>query len=309
MPHTATDTSFTVNVGALALRSPLIAASGTCGFGDELEALGVTTALGALVTKTITLEPREGNPPPRICETSAGLINSIGLANPGYDAFRRDILPRLAGMSCPCVVNVGGKTETEYLELARRLKDSPVPIALELNLSCPNVSEGGLEFSRNCDALGRVTAAVRAIWDRPLWVKLTPNVADIAPLVAQAARSGADAVVVANTWLGMSIDWRTRRSRIARPMGGFSGPAIKPLALRTVWQAASTRALPVIGCGGLTTAEDVLEFLVAGAAAVQLGSILMRDPLSPPVMTRRIRELLAAEGIARVEQLVGTFRH
>ncbi|HNR98687.1 MAG TPA: dihydroorotate dehydrogenase [Planctomycetota bacterium] len=303
-----TDTILQVRVGALALRSPLLAASGTCGFGEELERIGVTAALGALVTKTVTREPREGNPPPRICETSAGLINSIGLANPGWDYFRRAILPRLDRLGCPCVVNIGGKTEDEYVELARRLRDSPIPAALELNLSCPNVSEGGLEFSRDREALLRVTAAVRARWDRPLWVKLTPNVADIAPFAAQAARGGADAVVVANTWLGMAVDWRRRRSRIARPMGGFSGPAIKPLALRTAWQAAAARALPVIGCGGIAAAEDVLEFLVAGAAAVQLGSILMRDPFAPRHMDAALRALLAADGIARIAALTGTLQ-
>lgn len=300
--------ALSVDVGALNFASPLMAASGTCGFGRELNAFGTLSALGAFVTKTITEEPRAGNPPPRICETRAGLLNSIGLANPGYAAFRDEILPAIAQLDCPCIFNIGGKTDQEYITLAERLADSPVPKALELNLSCPNVTAGGIDYSRNPAKLAAVTRAVKKVWSRPLWVKLTPNVADITEIVAAAAESGADAAVVANTYLGMAINWRTRRSMLGRPMAGLSGPAIMPITLRLTWQAASTGRLPIIACGGITCADDVLAYFVAGASAVQLGSQILRDPQSPQRITREIQTLLAEEGIPRITDLTGTFK-
>ena len=304
--HDSAADPLAVRVGALELRSPLIAASGACAFGQELDACGTTRYLGALVTKTVTLEPREGNPPPRICETTAGLINSIGLANPGYDAFAGRILPCLPLLACPHIINIGARNEKEFAELAARMARDATPAALELNLSCPNVT-GGLDLSRSPEALGSVTRVVRDRWPGHLWVKLTPNVAEIRPLVEAAALAGADAVVVANTYLGMAIDWRTHRSRIARPMGGLSGPAIKPLALRLAYQAASVGALPVVASGGVLRAEDVLEFVVAGAAAVEVGSLLLRDPFGPRAIDGDLRRLLAQEGIASLAALRGAF--
>jgi dihydroorotate dehydrogenase (NAD+) catalytic subunit len=293
-------------VGPLAVRTPLIAASGTCAFGEELGEFGVLPALGAFVTKTITPEPRRGNPPPRTCEARAGLLNSIGLANPGLGAFRRDVVPRLAELPCPCVVNIGGASERDYVETARALSGEAAFAAMELNLSCPNVT-GGLDLSRSRQALGRVTRAVRGVWDRPLWVKLTPNVTDIRALVEEAASSGADAAVVANTHLAMSIDWRTRRSRLGRPVGGLSGPAIKPITVRLTWEAASCGALPIVASGGAVSAEDVLELMTAGASAVELGTVLLRDPVCPPRLAADLARLLAAEGIARISDLIGSF--
>lgn len=295
-----------VRVGSLPLKTPLIAASGTCGFGEELNACGVLPFLGALITKTVTRTPRKGNPPPRTCETAAGMLNSIGLANPGIDEFLRSVVPTLGALPCTCIANIGGESLEDYVDLARRLVDATVFKALELNLSCPNVT-GGLDLSRSASALGDVTRAVRAVWDRELWVKLTPNVTDIRPGVEEAAASGANAVVVANTLLGMSIDWRRRRSRLGRPMGGLSGPAIKPISLRLTWQAASLGALPVIASGGIMTADDVLEFMAAGAQAVEVGTVLLRDPLSPPVIVDELRRLLAEEGIPHITDLVGAF--
>ncbi len=293
-------------VGTLSLHSPLIAASGTCSFGKELDECGVLPELGAFITKTVTMEPRRGNPPPRICETCAGMINSIGLANPGFDHFRNTIVPELAGRRCTCIVNIGGRNKEEFVRLARSLDESPVPRALELNLSCPNVTAGGMDLSRSPENLARLTKAVRAVWDRPLWVKLTPNVTDIGELVHAAAENGADAVVTANTYLGMAVDWRKRRSRIGRQMGGFSGPAVKPLTLRLTRQAVETNRLPVVASGGVATAEDVLDYLVCGASAVQLGSLLLRDPFSPPRINAALQRLLQEEGIAHLADIINT---
>ncbi len=293
-----------VRVGSVSLRSPLIAASGTCGFGQELEEFGTLPALGAFVTKTVTRQPREGNPPPRTWETHAGMMNSIGLANPGYEVFRQELLPRIVAMDCPCIVNIGGKTIEEYVGLARDLAAGDHFLAAELNLSCPNVT-GGLDLSRDPASLGSVTRAVRAVWKRPLWVKLTPNVTSIVPITEEAARSGADAVVVANTHLAMAIDWRKRRSRLGSPMGGLSGPAIKPITVRLTCQAAAVGALPVVACGGIMTADDVLELFLAGASAVEIGTLLLRDPLAPLTIVADVRRLLAEEGISSITHLTG----
>jgi dihydroorotate dehydrogenase (NAD+) catalytic subunit len=294
-------------VGSLSFRTPLIAASGTCGFGQELAPFGVLPALGAFVTKTVTREAREGNPPPRTCETTAGLLNSIGLANPGYEAFRREIVPGIPSLDCPCIANIGGETDDDYVELARNLADVPCFVALELNLSCPNVT-GGMDLSQDRAALGRVTRAVRAVWRRPLWIKLTPNVTSVTDVAAEAADSGADAVVVANTYLGMALDWRARRSRLGRPVGGLSGPAIKPISLRLTWQAASASRLPVVACGGVMSAEDVLEYVLAGASAVEVGSLILRDPQAPLRIVGDLRRLLAEERIDHIEELRGALR-
>jgi len=295
-----------VQVGALRLKSPLIGASGTCGFGAELNEVGSLAYLGALVTKTITPLAREGNPPPRTWETAAGLLNSIGLANPGLQAFLREIAPTLERLPCPVVVSIGAEEPSGYVSSAEALQSVSSIAALELNLSCPNVA-GGLDLSRSPQALAEVTRAVRSKWDRPLWVKVTPSVPDLGPLVAAAADSGADAAVVANTHPAMAINWRTGRSRLGRPTGGLSGPAVKPLTVRLVYEAACAAALPVIASGGVAEAQDVLELMVAGASAVQLGSILLREPEAPRRFTSELLHLLDSEGIEEIRSLVGTF--
>jgi dihydroorotate dehydrogenase (NAD+) catalytic subunit len=295
-----------VRLGALALRNPVMSASGTFGYGPEIERFFDPARLGAIVGKSITLLPRDGNPPPRMAETPAGMINSIGLQNPGIDRFLRETLPTMRRYGAPVVVNVAGATNDEFVELARRLDPVPGVAALELNLSCPNVKEGGLSFSAAPPACEEVVRRVRAATRLPLWAKLTPNTGDIAAVARAAEAGGADAVSCVNTFLAMAVDWRRRRAVISTKTGGLSGPAIKPIALRMVHDVSRAVRIPVIGIGGIRDAEDVLEFLAAGARAVEVGTATFADPLAIPRILDDLPRLLAEGGFARVEDAVGT---
>jgi len=297
-----------VRLGPIALRNPVMSASGTFGYGAELERFFDPGTLGAIVGKSITLEPRAGNAPPRMIETAAGMINSIGLQNPGIDRFLAELLPRMARYGPPVIVNVAGKSTEEFVELARRLDGAPGAAALELNLSCPNVKEGGLSFSADPRSCAATVAAVRRATRLPIFAKLTPNVSDVAAVARAAESAGADGLSLINTLLAMAVDWRRRTGLVTTLTGGLSGPAIKPIALRMVWEVARAVRIPVIGIGGIATAEDVLEFMVAGARAVQIGTATFVDPAAIPKAIAGLDRLLDAERIARVEDVVGTLR-
>ncbi|TMC42611.1 MAG: dihydroorotate dehydrogenase [Chloroflexi bacterium] len=255
----------------LRLRSPVIVASGTFGYGFDAPQVD-RSALGAIVTKGTTLRPRDGNAPNRIAETASGMLNAIGLQNPGVEHVARVFAPQWATWDVPVIVNVAGDSVDEYIAVARRLDGVPGIAGLELNISCPNVSDG-LQFGVDPGLAAELTGAVRVVTRLPLWVKLTPNVTDIVAIARAVENAGADALSAINTYVGMAIDVRRRRPVLSRGTGGLSGPAIKPLALHAVWEVAAEAGIPVIGIGGITTAADALEFLLAGAAAVQLGTV------------------------------------
>jgi len=255
----------------LRLRSPVMVASGTFGYGFDAPQVD-RSALGAIVTKGTTLRPRDGNAPNRIAETASGMLNAIGLQNPGVEHVARVFAPQWATWDVPVIVNVAGDSVDEYIAVARRLDGVPGIAGLELNISCPNVSNG-LQFGVDPGLAAELTGAVRVVTRLPLWVKLTPNVTDIVAIARAVENAGADALSAINTYVGMAIDVRRRRPVLSRGTGGLSGPAIKPLALHAVWEVAAEAGIPVIGIGGITTAADALEFLLAGAAAVQLGTV------------------------------------
>ncbi|TWU60582.1 Dihydroorotate dehydrogenase B (NAD(+)), catalytic subunit [Rubripirellula tenax] len=280
-------------------------ASGTFGYAREMEGIVDVPRLGAVLPKTITAEPRVGNAPWRTVETTAGLLNAIGLDNDGVDAFLENHLPYLAALGTSVVVSVAGRTEDDFVQLARRVGEREGVSAIELNLSCPNVS-GGIDFGTNAKSCQSVVAAARAATDVPILAKLTPNVTRIDEIARGAADGGADAVCLINTVLGIAVDWRKRKPMLGNGMGGLSGPAIKPIALRCVHQVASAVDIPIIGIGGIATIDDVMQFLVTGASAVQIGTANYYDPT---VSTRLIDELpsaLAEIGATTVGQCVRT---
>lgn len=269
----------TVQVGALRLRNPVITASGTFGYGVEFAHLVDLNRLGGIVTKGISKEPIEGAPAPRMCETPSGMLNAIGLQNVGVEAFLRDRLPLLRKYNTPVIVNVFGYCLEDYLEVVRRLEEEEGISAYELNISCPNVKMGGMQFGGTPGSVEEVVGAVRKeVRRRPLWVKLTPLVTDIGQIAQAAESAGADTLTVANTYPAMAVDVRTGKSRIGSMTGGLSGPAIKPITLRLVWEVGRAVKIPIIGLGGVETAEDVLEYMAVGASAVQVGTASFSDP-------------------------------
>ena len=288
------------------LRNPVLAASGTFGYGVEFERLADLNALGGLVVKGLSREPMEGNPPPRIWEACAGMLNSIGLQNIGVRAFVREKLPALARLRTAVVANVFGYAVDDYVEVARVLESAEGLAAYELNVSCPNTRHGGIYFSSDPALLAEVVQAVKRVARRPVIVKLSPNVTAIEPLARAAEASGADAISLVNTFIALAIDAGTRRPRLGAGFGGLSGPAIKPLALRLVYQAAEAVKIPVIGLGGISTGEDAAEFLVAGASAVQVGTATFWDPGSPVRVARELGRFLRDEKIGNVREIVGT---
>ncbi len=277
-----------VAVGTVRLANPVLAASGTFGFGPEYAGLANLARLGGIAAKGVSPHPWPGNPPPRVWETESGLLNSIGLQNPGVEAFCREYLPFLARAGTRVVVNVIGRTVDEYCRVVERLEAEAAVDAIELNISCPNIKEGGLSFGQDPVHAAEVTAAVRAVTQRPLWVKLSPNVTEPERIAEAVAAAGADALTAINTVLGMAIDLKRRRPALGGLSGGLSGPAIKPIALRVVYQVAQTVGIPVIGIGGIRTAEDVAEFMMAGASAVMVGTATFSDPST---MERIIEDL------------------
>jgi dihydroorotate dehydrogenase (NAD+) catalytic subunit len=286
-----------------------MAASGTCGYGEELHPFVDLNTLGAVIVKGLSLKPSRGNPGPRLVETSCGMLNSVGLHNIGIEAFLQEKLPRLRRYRAHVVVKFFCDTPAEYAAVAERASDAEGIAALEANISCPNVQHGGMLFSCDPRLTYEVVAHVRKATTLPVIVKLSPNVTDITAIARAAEDAGADAVSLINTLLGMAIDLETRRPRLPLGLGGLSGPAIKPVALRMVWQVAQAIRLPVIGIGGITTGEDALEFLVAGATACQVGTASFVDPCSCRRIIEEMRRYLLRHRIATVAELCGTLRH
>lgn len=293
-----------VTLGRLSLRNPILVASGTFGYAREMAGSLDLGKLGAIIPKTVTRQPRAGNPPPRTVETPSGMLNSIGLDNDGIEHFIKHHLPYLRTLPVPTIANIAGKTEQEFIDMAGMLGKEKDLLALELNLSCPNVT-GGVDFATDPAVTQRVVQGVRQICSLPVIAKLTPNVTDITLIASAAKEAGADAVSLVNTLIGMAVDWRKRKPILGNVLGGLSGPAIKPVALRLVWQVANKVRMPVIGIGGISTIDDVMEFLVAGASAVQLGTVNYFDPTASVRMVEQLPGALAQLGDS-VREVVGT---
>jgi len=297
----------TVRIGGLVLRNPVLLASGTCGYGTEVAGLLDLGRIGGIVTKTITVSPRRGNPPPRVAETPSGMLNSIGLENVGLEAFIDEKVPVLEGLGTAVIVSVGGESVDDYARLVKSLGDWEVLEGVELNVSCPNV-ERGMAFGSDASLAAEVVAACRAEWNGALVVKLTPNAPDVAGVAAACERAGADAVTVANTFLGMRVDPASRRPLLSRGLGGLSGPAIRPLAVAKVWEVSRAVSIPVIGSGGVCTAGDALEHMIAGASAVQVGTATFIEPRAAEKVAEGIEEYCRREGVESVGEIVGSLR-
>ncbi len=299
-----------VRLGKLVLQNPVMVASGTFGYGEEYHRLYDVNRLGGIITKSISLRPRPGNPAPRIYETPSGMINAIGLQNVGVEAFLREKLPFLRRLKGPrVIVNVVGERVSDYVELARRLEDAPGVDGLELNLSCPNCERGGMEFGVDPKMTAEAVRRVRRVTRRAVIAKLSPNVTDIAVIARAAAEAGADALSLINTLLALAVDARTWRPRIATVTGGLSGPAIKPVALRMVWQVRrALPKIPLIGIGGIMTTEDAVEFMLCGADAVELGTVNYVRPRAPLEVIEGLKRYLSARGLKSLKELVGRIK-
>ncbi|MGD9633675.1 MAG: dihydroorotate dehydrogenase [Pirellulales bacterium] len=305
MPAASSAIDLSVQLGRLRLPNPILVASGTFGYAREMVGLVDVTRLGGILPKTITLEPRTGNAPWRTIETAAGMLNSIGLDNDGIEAFVAHHLPYLSSLGVPIIVSIAGKSHDEFVAMTRRLAGLAGIAAVELNISCPNVS-GGVDFGTDPAMCERVVADCRAATATPIIAKLTPNVTSVAVMAKAAAAGGADAISLINTCLGMAIDWRRRRPLLGNVVGGLSGPAIKPIALRAVFQAAQAVDTPIIGIGGIATIDDVMEFFVAGATAVQLGTVNFYNPKASMEVLDALPAALDEAGVTAVGELVGT---
>jgi dihydroorotate dehydrogenase (NAD+) catalytic subunit len=297
--------NLSVDICGLQLRNPVMTASGTFGYGEEFAPYLDLEAIGAFVTKGLSLLPKAGNPTPRIVETRGGMLNAIGLQNVGIDAFIARKVPFLRTVDTPAIVNFFGNTQEEYAELASRLDGVPEVAGLEVNISCPNVKQGGIVFGTDPAAAASVIAAVRAATSKPVIAKLSPNVTDVVAMARACADAGADALSLINTLTGMAIDLKSRRPVLANITGGLSGPAIKPVALRMVWQVARAVKVPVIGIGGIMTASDALEFMLAGATAVQVGTANFLEPGVAARIAREMEQYLADNGIDDISDLIG----
>jgi len=295
----------TVNVAGIPLRNPVMTASGTFGYGEEFAGYVDLESIGAFVTKGLSLKPRAGNPTPRIVETPGGMLNAIGLQNVGIDKFISKKVPFLRTVNTPAIANFFGNTVDEYAEMARRLDEIPEVAGLEVNISCPNVKQGGIVFGTDPECAVSVVSACRAVTIKPLIVKLSPNVTDVVAMARACEDAGADALSLINTLTGMAIDLNRRRPVLANVTGGFSGPAIKPIALRMVWQVAKAVKLPIIGIGGIMNAIDALEFMLAGATAVQVGTASFINPGAAQKIAEDMEAWLVANGVADVKSLIG----
>jgi dihydroorotate dehydrogenase (NAD+) catalytic subunit len=295
-----------VQIGSLRLKNPVIAASGCFGYGTEYAAVVDLASLGGIAVKGLFLAEREGHPPPRIVETPAGMLNAIGLQGIGVHRFVREKMPELRSAGAVVIVNICGTTLSEYVELAKILSDADGVAALELNISCPNIKEGGITFGCSPHGTADVVRAVRAATKLPVIPKLTPNVTDITTIARAAEEAGADAISLVNTFLAMSIDVESRRPRLSNIVGGLSGPAIRPIAVRMVYECRQTVRIPIIGMGGIANATDALEFIIAGATAVQVGTANFVDPLIWPKIIRGLEAYMDRHGVTRIGDLTGT---
>ena len=291
-------------IAGVTFKNPVIPASGAYGFGREYECLYPLSRLGGISCKGTTLHAQNGNPPPRVAETPSGMLNSVGLQNPGIDHFINEELPYLKTQDTVIIANVAGHTVEDCMEIARRLEPTAVDM-IELNISCPNVKQGGAAFGTSCNAAQNITAAVRSCTTKPLMVKLSPNVTSITDIAKAVEAAGADAVSLINTQLGMRIDLKTRRPILKNNVGGLSGPAVFPVAVRMVWQVANAVKIPVVGMGGISTWKDAVEMMLAGASAVQIGAAIFSDPWTPVKVIDGLNQYLDDNGISKVTDLIG----
>jgi dihydroorotate dehydrogenase (NAD+) catalytic subunit len=303
-----TNVNLAVDIGALKIKNPVMTASGTFGYGEEYADYVDLNRLGAIVVKGLSLKPRLGNPPPRIMETASGMLNAVGLQNIGVDVFIEEKLPFLQKHDVAVIANIYGESYLEYQKVARKLSSVKGVHALEVNVSCPNVKKGGLSFGADPKAAAEVTRRVKGETNLPVIVKLTPNVTDIAAIAQAVEKAGADAVSLINTLAGMSVDLKTRMSHLKNITGGLSGPAIKPVALRMVWQVVQRVSIPVIGIGGIMNAEDALEFLILGAKAVQIGTANFINPQATLNIIDGIQNYLIDNKIEDINEIIGTFK-
>jgi len=294
-----------INLAGIKMKNPIVLASGTCGYGRELDTFFELNKVGGLITKGTTLKPKDGNPPSRICETPSGLINSIGLQNPGVDHFIQYDLPWLRKQDTAIIVNACGSTIEEYIELCKILNEQDID-GVELNLSCPNVKAGCLAFGTSYEGVKEVTSKVRKVLDKPLIVKLTPNITDITESARGAEDAGADGISLINTLLAMSINIETKKPYLANNMGGLSGPAVRPVAVRMVYQAAKAARIPVLGMGGAINGKDVIEFMMAGATAVAIGSGTLRDPFASVKAANEVEQFMAKHKIKDINSIIGS---
>ena len=294
-----------IKIGHLDLKNPVMTASGTFGYGPEFEDFYDINLLGGIVVKGTTGKPRQGNPYPRMAETPSGMLNAVGLQNKGVDGFINEIYPRIKHYKTAILVNVSGSTIDEYIEVAEKINDLENIPGIELNISCPNVKEGGMAFGTSCPSAIAVTKAVREVYKKTLIVKLSPNVTDIAEMAKAVEGSGADGVSLINTLLGMAIDAEKRKPILSTITGGLSGPAVKPIALRMVWQTYKAVKIPIIGLGGIMTATDAIEFILAGASAIQIGTANFIDPAIAPKVILGIEDYMERHNIADLSSLVG----
>jgi len=297
--------NLSVNLNGLVLKNPVMTASGTCGFGEELVDFMDINALGALVVKGTTREAREGNAYPRIAETPSGMLNTIGLQNKGIDYFVNTLYPSIEHLNEHIIVNVSGSTVDDYVYVCERLLDLSRCTAVEVNISCPNIKEGGLAFGTSCPAAATVTREVRKVWKRHMMVKLSPNVTSIADIAKAVEDEGADSVSLVNTFLGMAINTKTKKPVLSTITGGLSGPAIKPIALRMVWQVFHAVKIPIVGMGGIMNATDAIEFLLAGASAVQIGTATFLDPATCIKIIEGLTNYCKDNDIEHISELTG----
>jgi dihydroorotate dehydrogenase (NAD+) catalytic subunit len=296
-----------VRIGKMELKNPVIVASGTFGYGQEFETFIDLSQLGAIIPKGISLNPMQGNPPPRIFETIGGILNSIGLQNPGLQVFIKEKLPYLKKIRTSLIINFFGNTQKEYVELARRLNDLSGVSGLEMNISCPNVKCGGIVFGSDPKMTYRLVSAIKKVTNLPIIVKLTPNVTDIAVIARSAEDGGADAVSLVNTFKAMAINIHTKKPELGNVTGGLSGPAIKPIAVRMVWEVSQAVKIPVIGMGGILRAEDAIEFMLAGASALQIGTANLINPRTGMDVIEGMKKYLRRNGADRVQDIIGRF--
>ena len=298
-----------IKIGHTTFKNPIFVASGTFGYGTDNPELVDVSNIGAIVTKSITLNPREGNPPPRIVETPSGMINSIGLANIGVEKYISELLPIYEVMDTPIIMNIAGSSMTEYIDVMKKVEAvSSNIVGYEINISCPNVKEGGMEFGVDCEMTEKLTRELRNLTDRLLIMKLSPNVTDITAIAKSSENGGADAVSAINTVVGMSIDHKTKKSNIYTTYGGLSGPAIKPVGLACVYKVYHTVKIPIIGIGGIVNSSDVIEYILAGSSAVQVGTANYRDPGIAEKILNDLNSYLDVQSLDSIESLIGSVK-
>ncbi|WP_026675933.1 dihydroorotate dehydrogenase [Fictibacillus gelatini] len=294
-----------VNLPGLTMKNPIMPASGCFGFGKEYAKVYDLSVLGAIAIKATTVEPRFGNPTPRVAETNAGMLNAIGLQNPGLEGVIKNELPALERYQIPIVANIAGTTVEDYVHVARELSKHPLVSVLELNISCPNVKEGGIQFGTQAKVAHELTKQVKEVSKKPVYVKLSPNVSDIVEMAVAVEEAGADGLSMINTLLGMRIDLKTRKPILANKTGGLSGPAVKPVAIRMIYEVSQKVSIPIIGMGGIMCAEDVIEMMLAGASCVAVGTANFVDPFVCPMIIEQLPALLDRMGVEKITDIIG----